>query len=274
MGHWSGTLSLSFDCVQGETVLRRQAASLPLAFQKPLYPEGPRHCHGVILHPPGGIANDDELHIVVDLQDNAQVLLTSPGATKIYRSATHANQLVEIRLAAGAYLEWLPQEIIVFNGARWRQHTRIELAPNARWLGWDIVRFGRTAAGERFSDGHWQSATEVWRGEKPLWIDHQQLQGGSSLLDSEFGLRGEAVVATLVWISQAVPRELLEDCRRWWQSQNWQGETGVSRLSDGLVARYRGPSTDEARSWFIAIWNRLRRHALQRPACLPRVWNT
>ncbi len=274
LSSWSGKLSLAFDCLQGKTVLRRQEASLPLAFQKPLYPEGPGHCHGIILHPPGGIANDDELHVVVDLQDNAQVLLTSPGAMKIYRSAVQASQLVEIQVADGAYLEWLPQETILFNGARYRQHTRIDLAAKARWLGWDIIRFGRTAAGERFTEGHWQSATEVWRGEEPLWIDRQQLQGGSPLLDSEFGLRGEAVVASLIWIGQALPRELLEDCRQWWQSQNWQGEAGVSRLPDGLVARYRGPSTAEARSWFTVIWNHLRQHALQRPACLPRVWNT
>lgn len=274
MSSWSGTLSLSFDCVQGDTVLRRQEASLPLAFQKPLYPEGPRHCHGVILHPPGGVANDDKLHVMVDLRDNAQVLLTSPGATKIYRSATHASQRVELCLAEGAYLEWLPQEVIVFNGASWCQHSRIDLASNAHWLGWDIVRFGRTAAGERFSEGHWQSVTEVWRDDKPLWIDRQQLQGGCALLDSQLGLRGEAVIGTLVWIGLAVTRELLEDFRQWWQSQSYQGEMGISRLPEGLVARYRGSSTAEARSCFIAIWQRLRQHAWQRPVCLPRVWNT
>ncbi|MHB1494111.1 MAG: urease accessory protein UreD [Acidithiobacillus sp.] len=271
---WYGNLSLAFDSQHGETVLRRQESSLPLAFRKALYPEGRSVCHGVIIHPPGGVANGDRLSMFIDLLEGAQVLLTTPGASKIYRSTNLASQHLNAQLARGSYLEWLPQETILFNGAQWPQYTRIELAPTARWLSWDIIRFGRTAAAERFTEGYWQSSTEVWRDGQPLWIDHQQLQGGSPLLDSEFGLGGEAVVASLIWIGQAVPREILEDCRWWWHSQGWKGSVGISRLQEGLVARYRGNSSAVARAWFTVIWNHLRQYAVQRSACPPRVWNT
>ena len=273
LSFWAGNLSLSFVAKQGKTMLKRQEALLPLAFQRPLYPEGSDVCHGIILHPPGGVAKDDQLHIHVDLAEGTHVVLTSPGATKIYRSTTNAHQNVKTTVSNGACLEWLPQETILFDGAYWHQKSLIELDTKGLWLGWDITRFGRSASGERFLRGCWKSTTEVWRGGRPLWVDRQRLDGGSTLLDSPFGLKGNAVTATLAWVGAPVDRDLIDACRSWWQSRDWEGDAGVTRLECGLTARYRGPSTANARAWFVAIWDMVRRQFLQRPAYLPRVWN-
>ena len=274
MCSWEGNLLLSFVARQGSTMLKRQEAILPLAFQRPLYPEGPEVCHGIILHPPGGVANDDQLHIHVDLAEDTHVLLTSPGATKVYRSTINAYQSMEITVGTDACLEWLPQETILFDGAYWHQQSRIELDAKGFWLGWEITRFGRSASGERFSRGCWKSTTEVWRKGRPLWIDRQRLDGGSGLLDSPFGLNGNAVMATLAWVGAPVDRELVEACRLWWRSRDWEGDAGVTRLECGMTARYRGPSTANARAWFVGIWDIVRRQFLHRPACSPRVWST
>lgn len=271
---WEGYLALSFALRRGITVVVRQEATLPLAFQRPLYPEGPSHCHGIILHPPGGIANGDCLRVDITLGQDARALLTSPGATKIYRSSSEASQALRIAVAEGGWLEWLPQETIVFDGIRWRQSARIDLAPGGRWLGWDITRFGRSARGERFASGSWRSDTEVWQEDRPLWIDRQRLEGGATLLDTPFGLNGVAVIGTLAWVGEPVGPALIDGCRAWWHGRAWPGETGVTRLEKGLLARYRGSSTAQARAWFTAIWDLLRREYLHIPACLPRVWNT
>ncbi len=271
---WAGHLALSFAYRRNGTVLTRQEAALPLAFQRPLYPEGPAHCHGVVLHPPGGIANGDRLRMDIDLGRDARALLTTPGATKVYRSATEALQEVHITVAAGGWLEWLPQETILFDGARWRQRTRVDLVPGAVWLGWDITRFGRSACGERFASGNWRADTEIWRGGRPLWIDRQGLTGGSPLLETPFGLHGAAVVGTLTWLGEPVTVELGEACREWWRACAWPGEAGVTRLESGLLARYRGGSTAQVRAWFAAIWDILRRKYLHVAACPPRIWNT
>ena len=104
-------------------------------------------------------------------------MITSAAASKIYRSSgLESQQNIDIKLEAGANLEWLPQETIVFDGAIYRQNLRVELAPTARILLWEITRFGRSARGEKFASGEWRSHTEVWQQNSPLWIDRQLLK--------------------------------------------------------------------------------------------------
>jgi urease accessory protein len=172
----------------------------------------------------------------------------------------------------GAYLEWLPQETIVFNGAIYQQDLRVELAPQASWLGWEITRFGRSARGETFLQGEWRSHTEVWQQGHPLWIDRQWLPAGEDILNSPHGLAGQPIVATLCWIGQPVSREILDTARILWNSKERQGEAGVTQLISGLVCRYRGASTLEVRNWFTDIWQLLRLSSVGRSVTKPRVW--
>lgn len=103
---------------------------------------------------PGG---GDQLAIKLELAANSCALITSVAAQKIYgtrgRSRLDPNgRWAEIKLqsklAAGADLEWLPQETVVFEGGLLQQQHRVELAENASWLGIDVVRLGRTARGK------------------------------------------------------------------------------------------------------------------------------
>ena len=270
---WQGNLFLRFDRVGSCTRLLEKAVSMPLAFQKVLYPEGSAVAHGVILHPPGGLAKGDCLSMRVELGSAAEVVLTTPGAGKFYASTRGATQQVNLSVGQCAHLDWVPQESILFDGAQMQSTTRIELAEEATWMGWDIWRFGRSGAGETFLQGHWRSATEVWRGGQPLWMDRQAVTGGSPLLQSPFGLRGYPVMATFAWIGDAINEELLQLCK----SISLSGDStrwAVGRVAHGLVARYLGPSTAEARRRFVLLWDILRRGLRQRAPCLPRVWNT
>lgn len=272
---WEGELSLSFDRVGNRTRLREQHVAMPLAFQKVLYPEGPEVCHGVVLHPPGGFAKGDQLKMDIHLGALSEVLLTTPGAGKCYESARRAAQTVQLHLEPEAHLEWVPQESILFEGAQMLSTLRVDLAEQATWMGWDIWRFGRSGAGEEFARGHWRAGAEVWRGGYPLWIDRQELLGGDSLLHSQFGLQGHSVLATFAWIGQAISNELLSLCRS--VSGPSEGSCwAVGRVAEGqgLVARYLGRSTAEARRYFTALWMLLRERLRHRPLCLPRVWNT
>lgn len=254
--------------------MTRERARMPLAVQRPFYPEGPTVCHALVLHPPGGMVGGDKLEISLDVSEAAEALVSTPSAAKWYRGLAPATQTIVQRLAPGARLEWLPQETIVFDGAEVQQSLRVELAPQATWLGWDITRFGRSARGETFSHGSWRMDTEVWCGETPLWIDRQRLAGGSRLLSSRYGLAGAPVVGTLAWLGKTVPAALVETARDQWQAGGYAGDAGVTRLSHGLLCRYRGTSSADARRWFSAVWDLLRRFDRERPACAPRIWNT
>ena len=274
---WQGNLQLEFRHRNGETILSRSLMQAPLKIQRPFYPEGKSICHGVMLHTAGGIVGGDRLSSEIHLHPNAQVLLTTAAATKVYGSNQESNQVIDIQVAKNAGLEWLPQETIIFDGARYRQSVRVELEPGATWLGWDITRLGRSARGEQFLSGEWRSHLEVWQGGQLLWVDPQWLLGGSEMLQSAHGLSGCAVAGSFGFVGREVSREFVAEVRSLLAGEGDApefpaAEMGATRLMNGFLCRYRGSSTTEAKQQFIQVWDLLRRHYLERSRCLPRVW--
>lgn len=269
--NWHGHLELTYGRVGQATQILHSHMQAPLKVQRSLYPEGEEICHTVMLHTAGGIVGGDRLSINIDLQPKTQALITTAAANKIYRTnRLEAQQTIHIQVAEAACLEWLPQETIVFDQAVYRQTTRIDLAPGAHWLGWELTRFGRTARGEQFLAGEWRSHTEVWQQGKPLWLDRQWLPGSQETFHSPHGLAGCPIVGSFAYVGQEVSPELVEQARSLWQGD--RGEAGVTRLMAGLLCRYRGDSTIEARQWLIAVWQLLRKTYLERSTCIPRVW--
>jgi urease accessory protein len=268
---WHGSLRLVFANRHGATQLIQNVGQAPFKVQRPFYPEGDEVCHCVIMHTAGGIVGGDRLTLNLRLGPTSQALITTSAASKIYRTnGREAQQDIQIKVAKGACLEWLPQETIVFNQALYRQSMRINLAIGAHWLGWEITRFGRSARGERFTQGQWRSQTEVWQEDRPIWLDRQWLPGREEVWTSPHGLANCPVVGSFAWIGQSVEPDLINQIRDLWTGKT--GEIGVSRLSIGLVCRYRGRSSMEARQWFIAVLEVIRQVGFDRSLCLPRVW--
>ncbi|HEY9626297.1 MAG TPA: urease accessory protein UreD [Coleofasciculaceae cyanobacterium] len=286
---WHGQLQIEFSRSlnqdgAAETAISRSQTQAPLKVQRPFYPEGSQVCHTVLLHTAGGIVGGDRLSLDIHLNPGALALITTAAAAKVYRSSgAEATQTVQIHLAADACLEWLPQEAIVFDGAIYRQDLQVDLAPGATWVGWDITRLGRTARGEKFLGGEWRSRTQVWQQGRPLWIDPQYLVGGSEMLVSPHGLAECPVIGSFALIGQTVSPELVTQIRSLFppaafpsgqapSSRASSSQIGVTRLMSGLLCRYRGNSTAEARQWFTQAWNLLRPIYLGRSVCMPRVW--
>ncbi|RUQ36862.1 MAG: urease accessory protein UreD [Candidatus Competibacteraceae bacterium] len=249
----------------------------PLQVQRPLYPEGEAVCHIAILHPPGGVVGGDELRIEASLESDSHALLTTPAAGKFYRSAgPFARQSQCLTVAPGATLEWLPQENIVYAGARLHSQTRIDLQDNAHFIGWEILCLGRPAAGERFTTGECRQIFELYRAGEPLYLEHGRYTGGEGMLDARWGLQGQPVTATL--LCAATRPGLVEILRAGWESlatTTPPGELVTATQLDGcLVGRYLGPSTARARQLFTVAWRLLRPMLLDRPACPSRFWTT
>ncbi|MBD2037526.1 urease accessory protein UreD [Leptolyngbya sp. FACHB-321] len=267
---WRGSLKLVYGSVNHTTHVAFAQAQAPLKVQRSLYPEGQSVCHSIILHTAGGIVGGDRLALDIQLQPQANALITTASAGKIYRtSGLEANQTTHVNVATGACLEWLPQEMIVFDQARYRQAMRIELAPGATWLGWEMTRFGRSARNEQFLQGDWRSQTEIWQEGRPLWIDRQWLPGSEVSFYGNHGLAGCPVVGSFAFVGQPVDTKLVEQARLLWAGA---GEGGVTRLQSGLLCRYRGHSTADVRQWFVEVWRLIRLSFLGRSGCVPRVW--
>ncbi len=269
---WRAALTLRFRRDESRTVLARRSSRGPLQVQRPFYPEG-EVCHVYLLHPPGGVVGGDRLEIRAELETGAQVLLTTPAAGKFYRSAgARAEQLQHFSVAEGAALEWLPQETIVFDGARARGTTRIELAPGARFLGWEIVCLGRPACGERFTNGLFIQGMEVYRQGRPLLHERSRFDGGGAILDAPWGLNGHPVSGTLI-CSGGDETDLV--CVRDSLGEDGSDEmTGATLFEDVLLVRFVGKEVERARMRFQRIWEVLRPRKLGKPALRPRIWNT
>ena len=101
--NWQAHLALKFADDGGTTRLVERSHSGPLRVQKPLYPEGARICHAIVLHPPGGVVGGDQLSVHAGVGSGAHALLTTPGAAKWYRANGHVSrQQINLTLEPGA----------------------------------------------------------------------------------------------------------------------------------------------------------------------------
>lgn len=256
-------------------MLTRRTHHGPLQVQKPFYPEADGTCHVYLLHPPGGVVGGDALRIELALQPGAQALITTPAATKFYRShERYAAQTLRAQVAEGATLEWLPQETLVFNDAWARSSTRVELAHDARFLGWEIVCLGRPVNHETFTRGAWQQRLEVWRDDAPLFIDRSEILGNAPVLTQQWGWAGYSVSGVLVCTTLDLPRELLEKLREACAARQHDGVFAATLLRGVLVCRYLGHHAQHARTCLQRAWEILRPALLGKSACAPRIWNT
>lgn len=260
-------------------------ATSPLKLQR-AYPQADGRCELPLLHTAGGLVGGDQLTLRAHLAPGSQALITSVAAQKVYGTVGRsrlvpqgqwAQQSLHFSLEAGSDLEWLPQELVLFAGGLLEQNLTVELAAGASWLGMDVVRLGRSAAGETLGQGCWRSRLQVCRrgpeGRRWELVDPLEISGSS--LDAEHGMAGQPVLGSLVWaapqpLGAAALAQLLADCRR--DRQGLEGEMACGALGQGLIARYRGPSSQAARFWFTRLWARIRAvRGLSAPE-LPRVW--
>ena len=271
---WEASLALEFSARDRRSVLTRRAHHGPLHVQKPFYPEADGTCHMYVLHPPGGVVGGDALHIDLTLHQNAQALVTTPAATKFYRSPEcFAAQTLRAHIADAATLEWLPQETIVFDSAWARNSTRVELASNARFIGWEVVCLGRPANLETFTRGVWKQHFEVWRDRVPLFIERSDVRGGAAVLTQPWGWSSYSISGVLVCAAD-LPRELLHRLRESCAALQREGVFSATQLRGALVCRYLGQHAQHARVCFQRAWEILRPEYLDKAAIMPRIWNT
>jgi urease accessory protein len=270
---WEARLRLEYERRDGQSLLTARRHEGPLRVQKPLYPEGDGTCHTIVVHPPGGIADGDRLELDLSLREGARALLTTPGATKWYR-ATVAGARQELRfdIEPGAMLEWLPQESIVFDGARAEMTTRVRLHGDALYLGWEILCLGRQAAGERFSRGRVRLKAEIWREGLRLWNEFALLHGDDPQLESPVGCAGHPVCATMLLAGTTIDAELLTRLRQVTVGDGIRA--GITTLPGVLVARCLAPYAEPVRQYFTALWGLLRPAVSGRAALAPRIWST
>jgi len=250
----------------------------PLRVLKTLFPEGPEVCHTVVVHPPGGIVGGDTLAIDLTLGDGAHALVTTPGATRFYRSGgARAAQAIRARVAAGGRLEWLPLETLVHSGAHADNKMTFELAPGAEMFGWDCVALGLPAADAPFVAGDYRH--DIAAG--PRWLERGRTSATDlALLDGPCGWAGHRALGTL-WFAAGSP---LDDARREQLLDVAREIAGAHALSstsgatapqpDVVTLRVLAPRVEPIHELLASVWRAWRVIAWERQPCSPRVWRT
>ncbi|MEO5697446.1 MAG: urease accessory protein UreD [Burkholderiaceae bacterium] len=278
---WTGSLRLAYhsDVVRGapRTVLR-DCHDGPLRVLASLYPEAPRVCHNVLVHPPGGLVGGDDLGIQITLAADAHALVTTAGATRYYRSRGEAaTQHVSARVAAGARLEWLPLETIAYSGCIGTNRMRFDLEPGAETIGWDVLALGLPASQQDFERGSFRQSVEL----PGRWLERGLIDAGDTrLLDSPLGWAGQRVLATM-WFASGAPlstprrQALLDAARAATDADALRRSAGATAVHDDVVVlRVLAPRVEPAMTLLVRVWTAWREAAWQLPACVPRVWRT
>jgi urease accessory protein len=267
---WQGALELGFECRGARTELVHRRHIGPMMTQKALHPEGDGPCHAIVLHPPSGLVGGDRLQLSVEVGEKASALITTPGASKWYRSlGPVASSTTTLRVGHAGALEFLPREAILFDGAMADAAVDIDLAGGARLVAWDLWCLGRTLSGERFRSGQLRMRTSVRIGGNLRLDERALLPAGSPLLSAAAGLGGAPVFGTLYAVGPAPEASCIADCR---SLPVREGSGGLTQLPGILCARYLGHSTEAAHEWFVALWMKLRPVMLDRLAVCPRIW--
>ena len=285
-------------------MLARRSHVGPLVVQRPFYPEG-GVCHVYLVHPPGGVVGGDTLELRVQVRDGAHALITTPAATKFYRNEGRlARQVQDITLDAATF-EWLPQETILFPDAYANIATRVRLSERSKFIGWEIVCYGRPASDMKYSSGRAHQDFELWLNDVPLVLDHLRLDGASEAMQARFGLAGHTALGTLF----AYPADgaLLELARSICggsrlmdgepathaaiasarqaadsqsasvpskRTQSTAAHIACTKVDGVLVCRAIGSQADAVRRALAAVWSLIRPQIAGRAATPPRIWST
>ncbi|SEK08010.1 MULTISPECIES: urease accessory protein UreD [unclassified Variovorax] len=274
---WHARLHLSYQNEAARTVARFRHDG-PLRILQSLYPEGDTVCHNVLVHPPGGLVGGDTLDIDIEAADGSHGLITTPGASRFYRSEGElALQRTRIRLAAGARLEWLPLEAICYSGCQAENRLAIEVAPGAELIGWDVTALGLPNANQPFERGTYLQHIEV----PGLWLERGRIDAADHrLLQSPIGLGGHRCMASLFFVAgspvaRARRDALLAHARTLLEASPLFDNAGAtSPHAEVVVLRVLAPVVEPAMQLLRQVWQAWRSELWQLPAATPRIWAT
>ncbi len=268
-----GVAELAFAADGDETRLSTLYQRAPLRFLFPRVPET-HTTAAVLVTTSGGWVGGDTMDVSVTADPGSSALITAQAAEKVYRSAGEDCRVnVRLKVGSGGWLEWLPQETILFEGARLRRITELNVDAGGRALAGEILVFGRTASGETVTRGLVRDAWTVRRDGRLVWADALHLEGDiAGRLASPSCLNGAVATATTVYAGDDAETHL-DTARALLAGYASDGTVaGATVVAGLLIVRWLGYDTLALRTAYGAFWVTFRRHLRGGDEQLPRVW--
>lgn len=273
---WRADLKLDYTLESQRTVVRYLHQG-PLRILQSLYPEGDQICHNVLVHPPGGLVGGDTLDIQVTVAEGAHGLVSTPGATRFYKSGGHpALQQVVAHLAENAKLEWLPLEAIAYNDCEATNRAIFNLVPSAELITWDVTALGLPSSDMAFTQGHFQQHIEI----PGVWLERGNIRGEDTRwLNSPLGLAGSKCLASLVFASGSAidsdrTTQALEAAREVIESHPLRLQAGITCAHPQvIVLRVMSPLVEPTMDLLKKVWAVWRHTLWALPSTPPRIWS-
>ena len=273
---WRADLKLDYTLESQRTVVRYLHQG-PLRILQSLYPEGDQICHNVLVHPPGGLVGGDTLDIQVTVAEGAHGLVSTPSATRFYKSGGHpALQQVVAHLADNAKLEWLPLEAIAYNDCEATNRAIFNLAPSAELITWDVTALGLPSSDMAFTQGHFQQHLEI----PGVWLERGNIRGEDTRwLNSPLGLAGGKCLASLVFASGSAidsdrTTQALEAAREVIESHPLRLQAGITCVHPQvIVLRVMSPLVEPTMDLLKKVWAVWRHTLWALPSTPPRIWS-
>jgi urease accessory protein len=227
-------------------------------------PEPGEPPQAVLVTTSGGVTDGDSLSMSIEVEAGAAAVATTQAAEKIYRAAKgggHCAVDIAVTVGEGATLDWLPQETIVFEGARLKRRTVADVAPGGSLLACEMVVLGRAASGERFTGGLLLDNWSVRRAGRLAWTDTLRVEGETPT-GAGFGSANALATVIGVWNE---PIERFDQARLLLEKHG-KVRAGVTLVNGVMVARLLGEATAvrSALTGFLGDFRGKR---------LPRVWH-
>jgi urease accessory protein len=216
------------------------------------FPRSSNPCEAAIVNTGGGVAGGDSYSVSLTLGQGAEVEATTPSAERIYRSDGPAAAITtRLTLASGARLFWLPQETLMFDGARLERRLEVEAAGEAEFIIAETLAFGRLAMGESRIDAAMRDSWRVRRDGRLVFADETKLERAGATLERKAAGAGARAVSTIVASAPKIEARL-PDLRAALKASGSGVESGASAFDGLLVARLLAASSERLRAALLA----------------------
>ncbi|MFJ7727562.1 urease accessory protein UreD [Neobacillus sp. NPDC097160] len=245
MGDWTGVLHLDAEARKGKTVAKNVYFQGAFKVMRPIYHDDSGQACYYLLNPGGGYLDGDRYKMKISLDENARLTLTTQGATKIYKTPkNYAYQESEIFLGAGSYLEYIPDPLIAYQNAKYKQKNVIRMDRSATFLYSDILTPGWSPGGERFSYKTVQLLNEIYMDDELVVYDHIKLNPAEQNIKGLGFMEGYSHLGSMIVISALANSTFLDQLYSALDVKSYDCKVGLSLLPvQGFTIRVLAYST-------------------------------
>ena len=268
-----GIVDVRFEKSQNKTVLRNEFSRIPLKIIKPFYPEEDGTAYLTIISPTGGHLGGDKLEFRFDIAKESKTLITTQGATKIYKSiGDSVYSSMDINIAENSVFEFIPDPIIPFADSKYVQNVNVKMHEKSKFLYAETLYKGRVASGESFDYSLLELRLKVRMNNVPILTDSLVIKSQDNNIESEGLFESYPFLGSFYIIGET--RENLLSITT--ETDNLLSDKeeiiGGSTifLDKGVMIRFLSKSAISLREYYYDLWNISRKILLKKESILLR----